>query len=232
MRTRSLSRRRLLQSAAVLSLATACGAQEELDALPKQGESEGKIVYATWGSQTQREGETRSLLAFEKNYPDLQVDVIVSTTTGEHIQKQTSMLSAGAPPDVLRLPSWSAFTFYNEDVVRRLDGYFKRDGFKTDQLAPPFDVGTFNRRWYGVPRGHSGQWVVFFNRRVCSAAGVRPPAADWTWDDFLRTARELTRPASGSAAAQWGVALEPLADFYYPWLWGNGGEDVERNGEK
>ena len=227
-----LSRRRLLQSGAALALATACGAQEDLDALPKQGESEGKIVYSTWGSQTQRDGETWSLLAFEKNYPDLQVDVIWSNSAAEHVQKQTSMLSAGAPPDVLRLPSWTAFTFYNEDAVRRLDGYFKRDGFKTDQLAPPFDVGTFKRRWHGMPRGNNGQWVLFYNRRMFSAAGVRPPAGDWTWDDFLRTARELTRPAAGSSPAQWGTSLEAIADFYYPWLWGGGGEDIERNGEK
>ena len=132
----------------------------------------------------------------------------------------------------MRLPSWAAFTFYNEDAVRRLDGYFKRDGFKTDHLAPPYDAGTFKRRWYGMPRGFTGQWVLFYNRRSFSAAGVRPPAGDWTWDDFLRTARELTRPAAGTSPAQWGTALEPLADFYYPWLWGSGGEDIERNGEK
>ena len=179
-RPHSVSRRRLLQSSAVLALATACGGQEDLDALPKQGESEGKIVYATWGTPTQREGETWSLLAFEKNYPDLQVDVITSSSAAEHIQKQASMLSAGAPPDVMRLPSWSAFTYYNEDAVRRLDGYFKRDGFKTDHLSPPYDVGTFNRRWYGLPRGQSGQWVLFCNRRLFNAAGVRPPAADWS----------------------------------------------------
>ncbi|HET7769066.1 MAG TPA: sugar ABC transporter substrate-binding protein [Chloroflexota bacterium] len=228
----AISRRAFLLSGAALALTTACGPQEDLDSLPKQGESEGKIVYATWGNQFQRDAETWSLLAFEKNYPDLQIDVIWSATAGEHVQKQTSMLSAGAPPDVLRLPSWSAFTFYNEDAVRRLDGYFKRDGFKTEHLAPPFDVGTYNRRWYGLPRGTAGQWVFFYNRRLFSAAGVRAPANDWTWDDFLRTARELTRPAAGATPAQWGTALEPLADFYYPWLWGHGGEDIERTAEK
>ncbi|HEU5317850.1 MAG TPA: hypothetical protein VFX49_17190, partial [Chloroflexota bacterium] len=47
----------------------------------------------------------------------------------------------------------------------------------------------------------------------------------------LTAARTLTRTSSGGPS-QWGTALEPLADFYYPWLWGNGGEDVERTAEK
>jgi len=203
-----------------------------MDALPKQGESKGKIVYATWGTPAQREAETWTLLAFEKNYPDLQVDVVAATTAAEHMTKQASMLSAGAPPDVLRLPSWSAFTYYNEEAVRRLDAYFKRDGFKTDQLAQPFDVATYKRRWHALPRGQSGQWVFFYNRRLFGSAGLRTPASDWTWDDFLGTARELTRPAAGSSPAQWGTSIEPLADFYYPWLWGQGGEDIERTAEK
>jgi multiple sugar transport system substrate-binding protein len=229
------SRRALLSLSLAPLLAAACGASEDLDALPKSGESAGQVLYTTWGTPQQREAESWTLLAFEKNYPDLKVNVIASATAAEHVAKQISLLSSGAPPDVIRLPTWSAFTFYNEEVVKRLDAYFKRDGFKTEHLAPPFDTGTFNRRWYGLPRGHGGTWVVFYNRRLLDAAGVKPPAPAWTWDDFLRSAQQLTRPAGGAGGAggaQWGTALEPIADFYYPWLWGHGGEDIERSFEK
>jgi multiple sugar transport system substrate-binding protein len=214
-------------------LLVACGAAgEDMDELPKTGTSEGKVVYATWGTPTQRENESWSLLAFEKNYSDLKVDVIWAASAAEHVTKQISMRSAGAPPDVVRLPSWAAFTFYNEDAIRRLDAYFKRDGFRTDQLAQPFDVGTFKRRWHGLPRGQAGAWSIFYNRRLFDAAGLKAPATGWTWDDFLAAARALTRPESGSTPAQWGTTVEPMADFYYPWLWGHGGEDIERTGEK
>ena len=228
--------RRHLLATALTSLATpllaACGASEDLDELPKTGTSEGKVVYATWGTPQQRENENWTLLAFEKNYSDLKVDVIWSATAAEHVNKQISMRSAGSAPDVIRLPSWSAFTFYNEDAVLRLDPFFKRDGFKPDHMAQPYDAGTFKRRWYGLQRGQAGAWVIFYNRKLFDAAGIKAPPTAWTWDDFLKTARDLTRPASGATPAQWGTALEPLADFYYPWLWGNGGEDIERTAEK
>ncbi|HXI18371.1 MAG TPA: extracellular solute-binding protein [Chloroflexota bacterium] len=228
--------RRHLLATALTSLATqllaACGASEDLDELPKTGTSEGKVVYATWGTPQQRENENWTLLAFEKNYSDLKVDVIWSATAAEHVNKQISMRSAGSAPDVIRLPSWSAFTFYTEDAVLRLDPFFKRDGFKPDHMAQPYDAGTFKRRWYGLQRGQAGAWVIFYNRKLFDAAGIKAPATAWTWDDFLKTARDLTRAASGATPAQWGTALEPLADFYYPWLWGNGGEDIERTAEK
>jgi multiple sugar transport system substrate-binding protein len=232
-----LSRRRVLAAAVAPVGAAALGAcgGEDLDALPQTGVSEGKVVYGTWGSQQRREAEHWSLLAFEKNYSDLSVDVVWAPTAAEYVAKQHSLLAGGTPPDLLRLPSWSAPTFYNEEAVRTLDPFFRRDGFKPDNLAPPFDVSTFKRRWYALPRGLSGTWVVFYNRQLLDRAGARPPAPAWTWDDFLQIARETTRSggnAGEAGAGQWGTSLEAIAEFYYPWLWGNGGDELERTGEK
>jgi multiple sugar transport system substrate-binding protein len=222
----TVTRRRLLALALTPVFVAACGAQEDLDELPQTGLSEGKVIYSTWGSTQRREIENWTLLAFEKNYSDLKVDVVWSPTPSEHVTKQISLLSGGTPPDVMRLPAWSAPTFYNEEAARRLDPYFRRDGFKTDNLAQPFDVATFKRGWFALPRGQTGTWAVFYNRQLFEQAGIKPPPASWTWDDFLRAARELTRPAPAGGGTQWGTALEPMADFVYPWLWGAGGDDI------
>jgi multiple sugar transport system substrate-binding protein len=131
------------------------------------------------------------------------------------------------------LPSWSAATFYYEEAVRRLDPLIRRDGFKTDNLAPPFDVATYKRGFFALPRGQSTTWVLFCNTRLFQEAGQKLPTARWTWDDLLASARALTRPAGSASGGQnqWGISLESLADFYYPWLWGNGGEEFDRAGE-
>jgi multiple sugar transport system substrate-binding protein len=222
-----VSRRRLLGLAVTPAVLAACGRQENLDELPKTAVSEGKVIYSTWGNPHQREVENWSLLAFETNYEGLKVDVVWAQTVAEHVGKQYSLLSGGTPPDVMRLPAWSAPTFYNEEVVLRLDPYFRRDGFRPEEfLAAPYDVATFKRGWYAIPRGQSGTWVVFYNRRAFSQAGLAAPTAAWTWDDFLNAARELTRPGP-SGAQRWGVALEPLVEFFYPWLWGAGGDDID-----
>lgn len=224
-----LTRRCLLVAATVPVVAAACGQGENLDDLPKIGLSEGKVVYATWGAPERRELEDWSLLTFEKNY-DLRVDVVWAQTIPEYIQKQHALLAGGTPPDVLRLPSWTAPTFYYEDAVRRLDPYFRRDGYKTDHLAAPFDVATYKRSWYALPRGQAGTWVLFYNRRLFDEAGLKPPASSWTWDDFLAAARALTRPGAGGQ--RWGVDLDSLASFFYPWLWGHGADYLDKSGEQ
>jgi ABC-type glycerol-3-phosphate transport system substrate-binding protein len=230
-RTKSSRRNLLAGVAAAPIVLAACGGDPDIEAVPLTGVSAGKVVYGTWGPTHRLELEHWTLLAFEKNYPDLKVDVVSAPTSAEYVAKQYSLLSAGTPPDVVRLPSWSAPTFYNEEALRQLDGFFRRDGFSTDNLAQPFDVATFKRRWYALPRGTAGTWVVFCNRRLLDAAGIKTLPTAWTWDDFMKAARDTTRP-NAAGGAQWGVSLDSIVSFYYPWLWGNGGDDLERTGEK
>jgi multiple sugar transport system substrate-binding protein len=222
----ALTRRRQLALALAPAFVAACGAQENLDELPKTGLSEGKVIYSTWGPAARREIENWTLLAFEKNYSDLRVDVVWSPTVQEHVAKQISLLSGGTPADVMRLPAWAAPTFYNEEAARRLDAFFRRDGFKTDNIAQPYDVATYKRGWFALPRGFTGTWAIFYNRQLFAQNGLKPPATGWTWDDFLKTAQALTRPGAAGGTV-WGTALESVADFYHPWLWGNGGDDID-----
>ena len=211
------TRRRLGTLALAPVLLAACGGEDENESIPKTGTSDGKVVYSTWGTPDRREAENWSLLAFEKNYSDLKVDVIWAPTIAEYIAKQHALLAGGTPPDVLRLPSWSAGTFYYEEAVRRLDPLIRRDSFKTEHLAPPFDVATYKRSLHALPRAVAGVWVVFCNLRAFQEAGIKLPGAGWSWDDFLAVARATTRPGAGGPP-QWGTLLEPIADFYYPWL--------------
>ncbi len=206
------TRRSLLALALAPAVLAACGGdKEDLEALPKSGTSEGKLVYSTWGSSEQRERENWTVLAFQKNYPDLQVDVVWAQTIPEYLAKQHALLAGGTPPDVLRLPAWSAPTFYYEEAVRRLDPLIRRDGFKTEHLAAPFDVATYKRGFLALPRGQAGTWVVFCNTRLCQQAGVKLPASGWTWDDFngaphWRGWRTSITPGCGALAAKSSIA--------------------------
>jgi multiple sugar transport system substrate-binding protein len=63
--------------------------------------------------------------------------------------------------------------------------------------------------------------VVYVNTALFAKAGVAPPAADWTWDDMLTTAKALK--AKGLSAIGFETALIRLA----PFVWSNGGEFVD-----
>ena len=47
---------------------------------------------------------------------------------------------------------------------------------------------------YGLPEGiHPGGCALYFNVNLFEQTGVKPPTLDWTVDDFVNAARQLTR---------------------------------------
>lgn len=208
----------------------ACGTDDDLPGVPRIGTSPGKVIYATWGEVGPREAEHWSLLNFEKNYTDLRIDIITALDQATYVDRLEALISGGTDPDVMRVPGQLAQNMYARGAALRLDALVKRDGFRPDHIAPPYDVGTFKRNWYGFPRSQTAAWVVFHNRAWFQRLGMTDPLPTWTWEDFLGVARRLTGTAPGGGG--WGTAIEPMASFPLPWLWGAGGDDVDRDGAK
>ncbi len=208
----------------------ACGANDELPGVPRIGTSPGKLIYATWGEVGLREAEHWSLLNFEKNYTDLRIDIMTALDQASYVIRLEALISSGTDPDVMRVPGPIAHNIYARGAARRLDGLVKRDGFRPDHIAPPYDIGTFKRNWYGFPRSQTAAWVVFHNRSWFGRLGIPDPLPTWTWEDFLGFARRLTGTSPGGGG--WGTAIEPMASFPLPWFWGAGGDDIDRDGAK
>jgi len=70
--------------------------------------------------------------------------------------------------------------------------------------------------------------VVYYNRSLFNAAALSYPTAGWTWDDFLRAARALTRDLDGDGRTdQYGAGVSPELMRLAPFIWQNGGELVD-----
>jgi multiple sugar transport system substrate-binding protein len=70
---------------------------------------------------------------------------------------------------------------------------------------------------YALPRGYT-PIVVVYNKDLFDRAALPYPTSDWTWDEFLRVARVLTR------VDQWGTAFDRRVPLWLPWLWSGGGD--------
>lgn len=68
--------------------------------------------------------------------------------------------------------------------------------------------------------------VTFYNKKLFDDAKLAYPTADWTWDDFLATAKSLTKDNDGDGKAdQWGF----IANGWPPphiFMWQAGGEVI------
>jgi multiple sugar transport system substrate-binding protein len=64
--------------------------------------------------------------------------------------------------------------------------------------------------------------VVYYNADLFDAAGVPYPADDWNWDDFVATAKALTRDLDGDGTIdQYGLGIEPSLFRLAPFVWQN-----------
>ena len=53
------------------------------------------------------------------------------------------------------------------------------------------DVATVNGKVIGIPALVDNLAVVY-NKKLFAAAGLQPPSANWTWDEFVADAQKLT----------------------------------------
>jgi len=150
----------------------------------------------------------------EKN-PGIEVEFIgIAQDYGAQV---LTMIAGGTPPDVMRINAWDTQAFYSKETALPLTDYFERDAIVPEDIfVSPFVQCQYEGVWYGIPRGGTGNQVFFYNMEMFDAAGVPyPEDPEWTWDDFLAIATELTQDTDGDGEVdQWGF------DF---WTWNDGG---------
>lgn len=79
---------------------------------------------------------------------------------------------------------------------------------------------------FGLPTDVTPQ-VMFYNEALFAERAEPFPAPEWTWDDWLAKARQLTI-RSGDEVKIYGTALGTWANM----VWGNGGELVSPDGKQ
>jgi multiple sugar transport system substrate-binding protein len=94
------------------------------------------------------------------------------------------------------------------------------------------DVATVNGKVIGIPALVDNLAVVY-NKKLFAAAGLQPPSANWTWDDFVTDAQKLTN----ASKKQYGTAyVTPgTEDTVWHWealLWEAGGQILNSGNTK
>jgi multiple sugar transport system substrate-binding protein len=133
----------------------------------------------------------RAVQKFMDANPDIKVQITGYPPNDEGFTKLTTALQAGDGVDVLRLPSDRLLQFVGEDLIAPIDDYLT-DADKADIYPNALDVVRLkDGKAYAWPL-----WVVpmgmYLNLDVFQEKGVAPPPKDWTWDQFVETAKQLT----------------------------------------
>jgi multiple sugar transport system substrate-binding protein len=173
------------------------------------GEAEETAVYDT------------VVKAFEDANPSIDVTLVKVADKDDHLAKLTTSFAAGRSPDVFLVNFREYSQFVSRGAVEPFGPHTEDAGVSIDDYFPqPIDAFTFDEELQCMPQNISSL-VVYYNRALFQEAGLEEPRGEWTWEEFRRTAVELTR---GDA---YGLGIDPEIIRLAPFVWSNGGEIVD-----
>jgi multiple sugar transport system substrate-binding protein len=198
------------------------------------GSSSGTTSITVWNGWVDQEGKAFAGLvqAYEKSHPDVNVDVL-QVNQDYALQKVSTAVRGGSPPDISYLyGSWAPNIATVPSLVD-LTSTVKKPSVKWDDFYPgERKVATVGTKVVGVPALVDNLAIVY-NKKLFAKAGVSPPSADWTWDDFRAAAKKLTDPSTKQFG--WSMPANDSEDTVWHWeamLWEAGGQLLNADNTK
>jgi multiple sugar transport system substrate-binding protein len=200
----------------------------------RAGDPRTVLELANWAEYREADLETRVLAPFERDHPGITVQQqSAGTGQAEYRERILTSMLAGTPPDVFLLDNIDVPAFTSRGVTLDLSPYLQRLGVDLSRYDSTV-LGIFRRGGaiYALPKGYSPM-VMVYNKDLFDRAGLPYPTDDWTWDDFVRIAKILTRDTDGDGQIdQWGTAFDRRVFLWVPWVWSGGGDVLCPDGTK
>lgn len=167
--------------------------------------------------------------AFRKQNPHITVDLIAVSNQKDHVARLASGFAAGDPPDLFMINFRRYGKYAAKGVLEPLGVRLTARGVfvETDYYEQTIEAFRYNGQLMCTPQNVSSL-VVYYNRGQFRELGLPLPTADWTWADFLTSAKALTRDSNGDGQIDvYGVGFEPVLVRLAPFIWQAGGDIVD-----
>ncbi|MBO3749618.1 sugar ABC transporter substrate-binding protein [Streptosporangiaceae bacterium NEAU-GS5] len=223
----------LVCATAVLTAAalTSCGSGTDSSSSPAS--SGGKtldIAYWNYGPAAES-GNKATADAFMAKHPGVKVTLtpVSGENWGTYYANVATLIASGKHPDLMVISGEGAQFVHANNLVLPINSYVDKDPEAKTLLADiaqglingftvKGDIVTLTWGWNDM--------VVYYNTAVFKKAGIAPPTADWTWDDFKATAKKLTKDTNGDGKPdQYGFtwASNEIFPGIMPWVANAGG---------
>jgi multiple sugar transport system substrate-binding protein len=215
---------RLLSLALALVTAAGCAGDEGNETL---------LRVMAWAGPEEREIEQRILDQFREEHPNIRIEY--ESISANYRERLLTSIVAGSPPDVALLDNGSlgAAPFIARGLLVNVATYLDRIGVDTSAYYPEV-LNIFRRPGglYAFPKDFN-PIVVYLNKDLFEEAGVALPDQDWTWDDFERIAKQLTRDLDGDGRNEtFGTQVRRVFYLWQPWVWAAGGDVLSPDGRQ
>ncbi len=192
------------------------------------------LVFSMWGDLFSVENMQKVLDTYEADNAGVTIE-IEHYAFGDYNQKIPLELAAGSGPDVISTVDLIAPQLIKAnralDLTSYIETYQTEVGKDVGEIYFPAALDIFSRdnKLYAIPY-YVDPSIMWINKGIFDEAGLEYPTAEWTWDEFLDLARQLTIDESGNnassadfnpdAIAQWGISTHTA--YWDSWLKANG----------
>jgi len=159
--------------------------------------------------------------AFTKANPDIKVETTGYTGDQAGFTKVSQAVQGGNSVDIFRLPSDILPQLVGDNLIAPIDDFLSADD-KTDIISTSLDAVRVGGKAYAWPL-----WVppvgMYLNLDIFKEKGVDPPAATWTYDEFVDTAKKLTfQRANGEKVFGYTGGIDPGLVNTWPFILNDG----------
>jgi multiple sugar transport system substrate-binding protein len=194
--------------------------------------AQGKVTFMSQQAGAVDQGRYKPVVdQFNAQSGPVTIDVIEGGGGVLEVQqKLVTVVAAGTAPDLFWNHAYLSPSLTKARITGDISELIRKD--KDFKLANYFETSLKDYEWDGKQYGIS-LWatttLVVANLTLFKKNGMTLPTESWTWDDFLKTATQLSR---GTGAEQtWGVGAStdnlPIIK-----AWQEGGDMVDKNRTK
>lgn len=185
------------------------------------------LRVAGWGDIEEARIVQGVVAEFQKLHPNVNVQVL-RIPFNEYITKILTQAAAGEAPDVIAVNAEQLSTFMRKDVWLDLFPYARNDqDIKLENYYPEALARyTVKGKLIALPRDIAPICVVYYNADAFRKAGLPLPKNDWNTEQFLNTAKALTKKNKEGKTVQWGF-VDDWA-IWDAWVYTFGGKIVDR----
>ncbi|HEX5418205.1 MAG TPA: extracellular solute-binding protein [Chloroflexota bacterium] len=143
-----------------------------------------------------------------RGYNDKHPDVIVQEEVapfGDHRSALLKGLAAGSAPDVFLISGPDLAVPTATPAILDLTTYLSRDKLDLTRYWSSPQTRQIGGKQFAVPLWCAVD-LAYLNHDLLAKAKLGSPAADWTWDDLLKAASQLTVGKPGEVS-QWGLLV-------------------------
>jgi multiple sugar transport system substrate-binding protein len=188
------------------------------------------LNYWIWDPELR--DKTQALIdKFEASHPNIKVEL----TTLEPKNYWTKLRIAASSkrlPDVFNMSSGYIEEWAKSGFLMNITDYVNKDINQEKFFKNLFDTGkdlVGDGNYYAIPFALVTT-VLYYNKDMFDEAGLSYPNSDWTWFEFLRAAKRLTKDKDGDGEIdQWGYWFYGRYAHIESWIYRNGGSLLDRS---